>query len=89
MNDRKRPRAVIPRRPSGHATTRSLWLKKNGLPFRENRDKEGSFEHTTSFAANDIPSVSGKGGLNSAYPSDFYICRPLTLPFQTQRSSIR
>ncbi len=34
------------------------------------------------FAANEIPSVSGKGGLNSAYPSDFYICRPLTLPFQ-------
>ncbi len=36
-------------------------------------DKDGSFKHTTSFAANGIPSVIGKGGLNSAYPSDFYI----------------
>ena len=29
-------------------------------------------KHTTSFAANDIPGVSGIGGLNAAYPSDFY-----------------
>ena len=29
-NYRKRPKAVIPRRPSRHATTKSLWLKRMG-----------------------------------------------------------
>ena len=39
-------------------------------------------KRTTSVAANDISSVSRKGGLNSAHPSDFYICHPLRLPSQ-------
>ena len=36
---------------------------------------EIEIEHATSFAANEIPSVSGNGGLSSAYPSDFYKCQ--------------
>ena len=62
-----------PTRPpliDGHATTKSLGLKRMGRLF-EKQGQDGSFKHTTSFAANDIPSVSGKGGLSSAYPSDF------------------
>ena len=54
-------------------------------------EKQGQgwqLRHATSFAASDIPSVSGKGGLNSAYPSDFSRCRPLRLPFPPQASSI-
>ncbi len=35
MNYRKRPRAVIPRRPSGHATTKSLGLKRMGCLFEK------------------------------------------------------
>ena len=49
---------------------RSLFIQARGaLNYRnrpkssqKNKDKDGSFKHTTSFAANDIPSVSGKGG---------------------------
>ena len=87
MNYRKRPRAVIPPRPSSHTTTKSLWLKRTGRLF-EKQGQEISFKHTTSFVANDISSVSGKGGMNSAYASDCYICCPMRLPFQVEISSI-
>ena len=55
-----------------HATTKSFLLKR----ISRNKDKDGSFKRTTSFATNEIQLFSGKGGLSSAYPSDFHICRP-------------
>ena len=50
-----------------------LVAEKQWVAFSRNKDKDGRFKHSTSFAANDIPSVSEKDGLNFAYPCDFYI----------------
>ena len=75
---RKRPK-------SSHSaqTKRSCDPKKlvAEVAFSRNKDKDGSFKNTISLAANEIPSVSGKGGLNSAYPSDSCISHPREIAF--------
>ncbi len=91
MNDRKRPRAVIPRRPSGHATTKSLWLKRMDRLF-EKQGQGWQFQAPDQLRSERDSECQRKRRIEFRLSFRFLYTPPtppLALPFQSQRSSIR